>query len=85
VVVRIVPWIKQKHLPRVACRPPSGTPISPEDVDVVYEGHLMRLTDGRCFSLAGGNAAYAGDGKWFRNGKPWNIQPHEKVRPLPSA
>jgi hypothetical protein len=24
-----------------------------------------------------------GDGKWFKNGKLWNIQPHEKIRPLP--
>ena len=60
-----------------------GTPISPDDLDVVYDNKLLRLTDGRCFSLAGGNAAYMGDGKWFKNGKLWNIQPHEKIRPLP--
>jgi hypothetical protein len=62
-----------------------GMKIQPEIIDVVYRGRLVKLKNGRAFTLAGGNAAYVGDGIWVKNGKVWNIQPDEDVRPLPEA
>ncbi len=48
-----------------------------EGVDLLGEKHTT-------FSLAGGNAAYVGDGQWYKNGKPWTIAHGEKIRPLPA-
>ncbi|CAN5521036.1 hypothetical protein BH20ACT21_BH20ACT21_24330 [soil metagenome] len=55
---------------------------------------MVKLTQGACFCLAGGNAAYKGGvlgdsvddyepGFWIKNGKVWNMQQGEKIRPLP--
>jgi hypothetical protein len=70
-----------------------GMKIEPEIIDVVYEPSIVRLKNGRAFSLAGGNAAYYSSydengsyvGFWVKNGKVWDIQPDEDVRPLPEA
>jgi hypothetical protein len=62
-----------------------GMRIDPEIIDVVYDGRIVRLKNGNAFALAGGNAAYLGDGVWVKNGKVWDIQPGEDVRPLPEA
>jgi hypothetical protein len=70
-----------------------GMKIEPEIIDVVYEPSIVRLKNGRAFALAGGNAAYYSSydengsyvGFWVKNGKVWDIQPDEDVRPLPEA
>jgi hypothetical protein len=59
--------------------------IEPEIIDVVYDRGIVQLKNGRAFALAGGNAACVGDGIWVKNGKVWDIQPDEDVRPLPEA
>lgn len=71
-----------------------GEDIKPGMVERVTDEGLLKLTDDRVFCLAGGNAVYRGPvmgdsiddyqpGYWVKNGKPWNIQPGEKIRPLP--
>lgn len=71
-----------------------GAEIRFSQIERVSEEGLVKLTDGRGFCLAGGNAVYKGPvmgdtiedfqhGYWVRNGKVWNMQPGEKIRPLP--
>jgi hypothetical protein len=62
-----------------------GMRIDPDIIDFVLEPSIVQLKNGRAFSLAGGNAAYVGEGIWVKNGKVWDIQPNEDVRPLPEA
>jgi hypothetical protein len=62
-----------------------GMRIDPEIIDVVYDRRVVQLKNGNAFALAGGNAAYVGEGIWVKNGKVWNIAPDEDVRPLPEA
>ena len=71
-----------------------GMEIRPSQIERVSEDGMVKLTQGTLFCLAGGNAAYKGSvlddtpddyepGFWIRNGKVWNVQPGEKIRPLP--
>ena len=64
-------------------------------IERVTDGGLLKLVDadyGMC--LAGGNAVFVGKitndadgipqpGFWIRNGKRWDPEPDEKIRPLP--
>jgi hypothetical protein len=62
-----------------------GMKIQPEIIDIVYDRRIVILKNGNAFALPGGNAAYLGDGVWVKNGKVWDIQPDEVVRPLPEG
>ena len=70
-----------------------GADIKSSQIERVSEEGLVKLTNGGVFCLAGGNAVYKGPvmgdsiedyqpGYWIRNGKVWNMQPGEKIRPL---
>jgi hypothetical protein len=52
-----------------------GEKVTADDVEHVLEDMIL-LTDGRVVSLCGGNAALvkdgAGEGRWMRNGRPWD-------------
>jgi hypothetical protein len=71
-----------------------GVQIRPTAIECVGKDGMVKLTNGMLFCLAGGNAAYKGGvlgdtaddyepGFWIRNGKVWNMQEGEKIRPLP--
>ena len=71
-----------------------GEEIKSSQIERVSEEGFVMLTEGTSFFLAGGNAVYKGPimgdtiedfqhGYWIRNGKPWNLQAGEKIRPLP--
>jgi hypothetical protein len=71
-----------------------GADIKASQIERVDEEGFVKLTNGSLFCLAGGNAVFKGSvmgdtiedyepGYWIKNGKPWNLQPGEKVRPLP--
>lgn len=71
-----------------------GAEIKSSQIERVSEEGFVNLTNGTSFCLAGGNAVYKGPvmgdtvedfqhGFWIRNGKVWNIQEGEKIRPLP--
>jgi hypothetical protein len=70
-----------------------GMKIDPSLIDFVLDPSIVQLKNGRAFSLAGGNAAYHSYydendsyvGFWVKNGKVWDIQPDEDVRPLPEV
>lgn len=66
--------------------------VTPEVIESVAAGELVRLKEGSCFMLCAGNVARKGptidhqgnwvDGFWVRNGKVWNPPPGEEVRDL---
>ena len=59
--------------PELAARRLSGAlgrKVKPEDVEEITYGHVF-LKSGESFRLLGGNAAYCGNGVYYRNGKPW--------------
>ena len=71
-----------------------GADIKSSQIERVSEDGMIKLTNGGVFCLAGGNAVFKGPvmgdtvedyqhGYWIRNGKVWNIQAGEKIRPLP--
>jgi hypothetical protein len=71
-----------------------GVEIKSSQIERVSEDGMVKLSNGGVFCLAGGNAVYRGPvmgdtvedyqhGYWVKNGKPWNLQPGEKIRPLP--
>ena len=47
-----------------------GRKIDPGDIDFVH-GSYVSLGPGQVLKLYAGNAAYAGNGQWFKNGRPW--------------
>ena len=71
-----------------------GVEIKSSQIERVTDEGFVKLTEGTSFCLAGGNAVFKGPvmgdtvadyqhGFWIKNGKPWNIQVGEKIRPLP--
>ncbi len=59
-----------------------GRKIEPRDIDFVH-GSYVSLGPGRIFELYQGNACYAGDGRWFKNGRPWDKAGDERNVPRP--
>ena len=72
-----------------------GTKITPEMIESVHAGGLVRLKEGSGYMLCAGNVARKGptidengnwvDGVWLKNGKVWNPRPDEEIRDLPGA
>ena len=74
-----------------------GMKVTPETIESVAAGGLVRLKEGSCFQLCAGNVARKGpalddkgdwvDGFWLKNGKVWNPRPDEEasVRDLPES
>ncbi len=71
-----------------------GADIKASEIERVDEEGFVKLTNGGLFCLAGGNAVFKGSvmgdtiedyepGYWIKNGKVWNMQEGERIRPLP--
>jgi hypothetical protein len=59
-----------------------GRKIRPEDVEYVHDAYVC-LGPGKIYELYAGNACYAGDGHWWKNGTPWEKAGEERNEPRP--
>ena len=59
-----------------------GRKITADQIDFI-EGNYVCLVGGKVYALYAGNACYAGDGLWMKNGAEWHEARDGKNIPRP--
>ena len=60
-----------------------GRKVSPDEIAFIGERGLVSLASGKAYTLFAGNACYAGNGLWMKNGREWAEAWEEKNIPRP--